>query len=90
MRVQWDPARDLYTRPLAHRSIQIGLSGPAVARYVDDWITEITEVTELAHTIAALVATNRSDEATGLLPTERPYRLPPDVVARVGATPNPA
>ena len=49
----------------------------------------VVEMTELAHSIAALVATNRSAEANGLLPAERPYPLPPDVVALTGATPNP-
>lgn len=29
VRIQWDPERDLHFNPLAQRSIQIGLSGPA-------------------------------------------------------------
>jgi hypothetical protein len=87
VRVQWDPERDLHTRPLRHRSLQIGLSGPAVTRYVEEWITTITEVTDLARSIAALVTADRLADATRLLPTEHPYPLPPDVVAQLGATP---
>ena len=34
VRVQWDPELDLRFAPLAHRSLQIGLSAEAVARYV--------------------------------------------------------
>lgn len=87
VRVQWDPERDLRTRPLPHRSIQIGLSGEAVTRYVDEWITGVTDVTALARSVAELVAAGQLAEATGLLPTERPYPLPPDVAALVGAAP---
>jgi hypothetical protein len=87
VRVQWDPERDLHTRPLQHRSLQIGLSGPAVTHYVDDWITTITDVTDLARSVAKLVAADRPADATRLLPTERTYPLPSDVVAQIGATP---
>jgi hypothetical protein len=86
VRVQWDPERDLHTNPLDHRSIQIGLSGPAVARYVDEWITDVTDVTDLAHSVAALVADGRLADAADLVPDERPYPLPPDVATLLGAT----
>lgn len=87
VRVQWDPERDLHTRPLQHRSLQIGLSGPAVTRYADHWITSISDVTDLARATGTLVSANRLDEAARLLPAERPYPLPSDVAAQVGATP---
>jgi hypothetical protein len=86
VRVQWDPERDLHTRPLADRSIQIGLSGQAVTRYTDEWITGITEVSDLARSVAGLVAADRLAEATDLLPSELPYPLPPDVAALLGAS----
>jgi hypothetical protein len=41
VRIQWDPERDIHLRQLEHRSIQIGLSGEAVRRYVTDWIVNI-------------------------------------------------
>jgi hypothetical protein len=57
------------------RAIQLGLSGVAVAGYVDEWTAGITDVTGLAHEIHALVAARDLDAATRLLPAERPYPL---------------
>jgi hypothetical protein len=73
VRIQWDPERDLYHRPLPHRAIQIGLSGEAVIRYVEEWITAIADVTELAHAIHAHVLRGDLESAQALLPLERPY-----------------
>lgn len=73
VRIQWDPERDLFCNPQDHRAIQIGLSGEAVIRYVNTWITRITDVTELANTIDALVRDKKFDEAKALLPVEEPY-----------------
>ena len=75
VRVQWDPERDLHLRPLEHRAIQVGLSGEAVQRYTGEWIQQITEVTELALRMHALVEEGRLEEAVGLLPEEREYVL---------------
>jgi hypothetical protein len=75
VRVQWDPERNLALRPLPHRSLQAGLSGTAVSRYVDEWTAGITDVTPLAHEIHALVRAGDRDGATALLPAERPYPL---------------
>lgn len=73
VRIQWDPERDLHLRPLTHRAIQIGLSGEAVGRYVDEWIVGIDDVTALSRRIHALVAHRDLAAATALLPVERPY-----------------
>ncbi|WP_155372436.1 DUF4291 domain-containing protein [Catellatospora vulcania] len=75
VRVQWDPERDLHLRPLAHRAIQIGLSGSAVDGYVDEWTVGITDVTALAHEIHALVTARDLAGAQRLLPAEQPYAL---------------
>ncbi|MEU8076869.1 DUF4291 domain-containing protein [Catellatospora citrea] len=75
VRVQWDPERDLHLRPVAHRAIQVGLSGTAVDGYVDDWTVGIADVTALAHEIHALVTARDLDGARRLLPDERPYAL---------------
>ncbi|MEV4635860.1 DUF4291 domain-containing protein [Actinoplanes sp. NPDC049548] len=69
VRVQWDPERSLQLTPLPYRSLQLGLSGEAVQRYVDEWTVAITDVTALARGIAA----NRDP---ALLPVERPYPDP--------------
>lgn len=73
VRIQWDPERNLRHHPLAHRAIQIGLSGEAARRYMSEWIERITDVTEEAQAIEALVKAGRDDEATRALPPERPY-----------------
>ncbi|MFC5285823.1 DUF4291 domain-containing protein [Actinokineospora guangxiensis] len=76
VRTQWDPERGLRHEALAHRSLQVGLSGEAVARYVDEWIVDLTDVTPLAHTIGAAVAAGDLDTARAALPAEHPYPLP--------------
>ncbi|MEV4510570.1 DUF4291 domain-containing protein [Dactylosporangium sp. NPDC049525] len=73
VRVQWDPERSLQLQPLGHRSLQLGLSGDAVHRYVDEWTVDIRDVTPLAHAIHGLVTARALDEAQALLPDERPY-----------------
>lgn len=55
VRVQWDPERSLRLQPLPHRSLQVGLSGEAVNRYVDEWTVAIRDVTPLARKIKSLL-----------------------------------
>ena len=73
MRVQWDPERDLHLQPLAHRTIQVGLSKEAVRLYVNEWTRKVTDVTTLAHEVRALVQQGQLQEATNKLPPERAY-----------------
>jgi len=79
VRIQWDPERDLRHAPLPHRSIQVGISGEAVRRYVEEWIVRIEDITPLAHRMGSLVDQGRIDEAEALLPTERVYTPLTDV-----------
>jgi len=82
--VQWDPERDLHPRPLPHRSLQVGLSGEAVRRCLDEWIVEILDVTETAHRIRDLVTAGDPAGARAHLPDERLYPLPPEVAVAAG------
>ncbi|MFE9774586.1 DUF4291 domain-containing protein [Streptomyces sp. NPDC005931] len=84
-RVQWDPERDLHLDPLPYRSLQLGLAGEAAARYADEWIVGIEDVTPLAAEIHGLVRAGEPDRAAGLLPEERPYPLDEDVLAHLRA-----
>ncbi|MFF5160309.1 DUF4291 domain-containing protein [Streptomyces sp. NPDC000348] len=84
-RVQWDPERDLRLDPLPYRSLQLGLAGEAAARYADEWIVGIEDVTPLATEIHALVRAGELDRAAGLLPGERSYPLDDDVLAHLRA-----
>ncbi|OXM63647.1 MULTISPECIES: DUF4291 domain-containing protein [Amycolatopsis] len=85
VRIQWDPDKDLHLRALPERAIQIGLSGDAADRYVDEWITGLTDETDRAHEIEALVRDRRLDEARALLPAERPYPVSAELASRIGA-----
>jgi hypothetical protein len=86
VRIQWDPERDLQLNPLPHRSIQIGLSGEAVARYVDEWIVSIIDVTDTARAVWKLVGRGQLSEAKAALPQESIYPLRPELRAAIGAT----
>ena len=55
VRVQWDPERSLALARLPWRTIQIGLSGAAVAAYVREWIVDLTDLTDLTHAVHRLV-----------------------------------
>jgi hypothetical protein len=72
-RVQWDPERNLHLAPLPYRSLQLGLSGEASARYADEWTVSIRDVTPLAHDIHRLVRAGDLTTARSRLPDERPY-----------------
>jgi hypothetical protein len=85
VRVQWDPERSLRLAPLPYRSLQVGLSGGAVDRYVDDWIVGIADVTAIAHAMRDRLAAGDDTGAAALLPTELPYPLPDIVTAAIGA-----
>lgn len=73
VRIQWDPERDWQTNIIdGVRAIQIGLSGEAVHRYVNEWTVKIEDVTALAHQIAGC---RRLGTVPQMLPdqSERPY-----------------
>lgn len=83
VRVQWDPERDWRIEESSTaRAIQVGLTGEAVRRYVEDWAVAIMDVTPLAHRM-------RDAAAAGMAPPERPdederaYPMPMDAAARL-------
>lgn len=79
VRVQWDPERDISMRSLSYRSIQIGLSGEAVGRYVDEWIVSVTDVTATMRLMDGYLETGDVQAAKGCLPEETPFVLPEDL-----------
>jgi hypothetical protein len=85
VRVQWDPDRSLAGVRLSRRAIQIGLSGPAVRQYVQDWIVSISDITPLVHKVERLVRAGRLSEAAQQLPAEDVYPLSPATARRTGA-----
>ena len=86
VRVQWDPERDLQQQPFGHRSLQVGLAGAAAASYVDEWISDLTDVTSTMHALGRLIGEARFSEAELLLPAAITYPLPGDIARTIGAT----
>lgn len=85
VRVQWDPERDFEFRPLEYRSLQVGLKGEAVDRYIDEWIVGIKDVTGLMQDVGRLVSEGQLEEAKRRMPVEEEYVLPEDVARVIGA-----
>lgn len=80
VRVQWDPERDQRLEKIdGVRSIQIGLSGDAVERYVNEWTVGIEDITAIAHRVGRTVE-------RGQLPIDSPSNsereFPPGDFAR--------
>ena len=71
IRCQWDPERDIYGNPLVYRSIQLGLRGKAVERYVNDWIVGIEDITDYVKELNA--KKTAGEDILDLLPKEEVY-----------------
>lgn len=71
IRCQWDPERDLFGNPLPYRSIQLGLRGKAVQKYIDEWILNITDITDYVKELNEQRI--RGMDITNLLPKEQSY-----------------
>jgi len=74
--VQWDPERTVGLKRLPFETIQIGLRGDAVRRYIDNWIYGIEDVTDLAKSVW------HGD--TVEIPLETVYPVPNDLTRRLG------
>jgi hypothetical protein len=66
VRIQWHPERTHAGQPLGWRSLQVGIGGAMVDRYLDDWIVDITDVTEHVRHLHTAAVTDPT-----LLPPER-------------------
>jgi hypothetical protein len=85
VRIQWDPERDIFLQPLNYRSIQIGLTGEAVEKYVSEWIVQIQDITDDCKQIHCLIKEGKTDEAKETIPLERTYPLPDSIARKIGA-----
>lgn len=73
IRVQWDPERNISGNPLNYRSIQLGIRGSALHKYVNDWIVKITDITEYVENLRIQIE-NKID-IKSQLPEEKVYRI---------------
>jgi hypothetical protein len=87
VRVQWDPERSLRMQALPYRSLQVGLSGEAVDRYVDTWTVAIIDITSTVRRIRDLLQAGDAQAAAALLPVERAYPLPARFHPTLAASP---
>ncbi|MDE5862131.1 MAG: DUF4291 domain-containing protein [Ruminococcus sp.] len=71
VRCQFDPDRDIYGNPQKDRTIQLGLRGGMVEKYISEYIVKITDITEEVRYLKSLRDSGRLD--TEMLPVEVPY-----------------
>ncbi|RFM25560.1 DUF4291 domain-containing protein [Deminuibacter soli] len=83
VRVQWDPERDLKFNSLNYRTIQIGLSGIAVDLYITNWITEITDISDLCIKTKQVLIDGKISQAMDMLPKEETYPLPDTIADKI-------
>ena len=73
VRCQWDPDRDIYGNPIGKRAIQLGIKGEMVRKYINDWIVNITDVTNKVIEMRNSIQNGTFSEF--VLPQERKYIL---------------
>ncbi len=84
--IQWEAERDLDHTALNFEALRLGLTGEALARYTDEWVTAITDITPVIRDISGLLATDQLHKAVRLVPHEPPYELPGDLAKAIGAS----
>ena len=73
VRCQWDPDRDIYGNPIGRRAIQLGIKGETVRKYINDWIVNITDITDKVIGMRNSIQNGTFSEF--VLPQERKYIL---------------
>ena len=63
--------KDIYGKPIGRRSIQLGIRGEAVEKYVNEWIVKITDITDEVKRIKQSIDNGTFKES--FLPEEKEY-----------------
>ena len=71
VRCQWDPDRDIYDNPIGRRAIQLGIKGETVRKYVNEWIVNITDITDKVVEMRNSIQNGTFSEV--MLPKEKKY-----------------
>jgi hypothetical protein len=83
-RLQWDPDHHPSGAKLERRAIQLGLRGPALERYANEWIVDIEDVSEFVADQRQHVQAGRYERL--VTPREEVLAIgDPELAARVGA-----
>ena len=86
VRIQWDPERDFMLERLPFRSIQIGLMGEAVERYVHEWIKRIDDQTDTIAKIRHASGDEQQRLIGSITERETPFAFEPMIARKIGAT----
>lgn len=73
IRCQWDPERDIFGNALNYRSLQIGIRGEALQKYVDEWIVNLADITEYVNDLR--IKRDMRQDISDLLPDEKVYQF---------------
>ena len=73
VRCQWDPDRDIYGNSIGRRAIQLGIKGEMEKKYINDWIVNITDITDKVVEIRNSIQSGTFSES--MLPKEKKYIL---------------
>ncbi|KAL9597751.1 MAG: hypothetical protein Q9219_004945 [cf. Caloplaca sp. 3 TL-2023] len=86
VRVQWDPERSVSSKTLPYRSIQIGITGEVRRKWVENWIAEIEDVTEMARNLKRVIDMGKIEDVgtvelvgRGNIPEERVYEIDEEI-----------
>ena len=71
VRCQWDPDRDIYGNLIGRRAIQLGIKGETVRKYINDWIVNITDITDKVIEMREKI--ENGSFLDNLLPNEKKY-----------------
>jgi hypothetical protein len=82
VRHQWDPERGLNGAKLERRAIQIGIGGKTVAKYVNEWVMQLEEVTSLAREIGQAVKARK--QTLPDVPQEYEYNVTDELKRSLG------
>jgi hypothetical protein len=80
VRLQWDPDHDPHGQPRARRAIQLGLRGDALARYADEWLLRIEDISPLVARQREIVRAGNLDQL--LTPRETIYPIADGALGR--------
>ena len=72
IRCQWDPERDIYGNPMKYRSIQIGIKGEMLRKYVNNWIVKISDITDFVKKVKRM--RDMGENIDVILPQEKFYK----------------
>lgn len=81
--LQWDPERSLRGAALPYYSIQVGLSRHIIAEYVEQWVTEIEDLTPRVRKMYELLQSGHAEKVKRHLPPEKVYPVKPDLAPRL-------